>query len=367
MADKVTIALDAMGGDNAPGEIVAGAVSAVNAHPDIQVILCGKEEEIRKALSGKQYPEGSIQIENASEVIETAEHPVEAIRRKKDSSLMHALQLVKSGEAQAVLSAGNSGAVMVGGQLVVGRIRGIDRSPFAGLIPTKKGVTFLLDCGANVDARPNHLVQWAKMGSIYMEHVLGVKNPTVGLVNIGAEEEKGNALVRETFPLLKAEAEKGSINFIGSAEARDIPAGVCDVAVCDGFTGNVVIKMYEGTAKVLLSELKGAMMSSAKTKIGALLIKNAMKEKLGKFDASRYGGAPILGLKGLVVKMHGNAKAVEVERALDQCVQFYREGITEKIEAYAEEERKKAAAEKAAQKAQEQAAGAQPAESKPAE
>ena len=219
MSEMTRVALDAMGGDHAPGEIIKGAVEAVQKRKDIKVLLTGREEVLKKALSAYTYPEGQIEIVNATEVIQTAEPPVAAVRSKRDSSIVAAMKLVKRGEADAFVSAGNSGAVLAGGQILIGKIKGVERAPLAPLIPTAKGAALLIDCGANVDARPSHLVQFAQMGSIYMEHVIGKKNPTVGIVNIGAEEEKGNALVKETFPLLKA--CKG-INFVGSVEARAI-------------------------------------------------------------------------------------------------------------------------------------------------
>lgn len=336
MAVNIRIAVDAMGGDNAPSQIVLGVVNAVNHIDNVSIILVGRQEEIEKELSGKNYPQGRITVLNATDVIGTAEHPVEAVRHKKDSSLVVGMQTVRKGDAEAFVSAGNSGAVVVGGQGIIGRIRGVMRPAFATMIPTRNGAMLLLDCGANVDVRPEIMAQWAKLGSIYMESAAGVMNPRVGIVNIGAEEEKGNNLVKETYPYLKEMGENGEINFIGSCEARDIPEGPCDVVVCDGFTGNVVIKMYEGTAKVLLSEMKRGFLSSLRAKIGAALILPVLKTTLGKFDPSRYGGAPILGLKSLVVKMHGSAKAKEVERAIEQCVQFYGEDITGKIQAYAE-------------------------------
>ena len=336
MADRITIAADAMGGDNAPEEIVKGVVAAVNSMSNVSVILVGREREIAACLKQQTYPEGSIRILPAQDVIATADHPVEAIRRKKESSMVKALQLVKNGEADAFISAGNSGAVVVGGQGIIGRLRGVQRPPFASIIPTRKGGMLLLDCGANVDARPEHLAQWAKLGTIYLQSVLGVEDPKVGIVTIGAEEEKGNSLVKETFPLLKEMGEKGEIHFTGSCEARDIPYGSCDVAVCDGFTGNVIIKMYEGTGTLLLGEMKNAFYTSLTSKIGALLVKGVLKKTLGKYDASQYGGAPVLGLKSLVVKMHGSAKATEVKRAIEQCVQFYKEDIAAKIAAYIE-------------------------------
>ena len=238
------------------------------------------------------------------------------------------MKMVKSAKADAFVSAGSSGAILVGGQVIVGRIKGVERPPLAPLIPTEKGVTLLIDCGANVDARASHLVQFAKMGSIYMENVLGIRNPKVGIVNIGAEEDKGNALVKETFPLLKE--EKG-LNFIGSVEAREIPHGQADVVVCEAFAGNIILKLYEGVGAVLVSKIKEGMMGSLRSKLGALLVKPALKQTLKQFDASEYGGAPLLGLNGLVVKTHGSSKSKEVCNTLLQCVTFKQQKINEKI------------------------------------
>lgn len=330
MSEMTVVALDAMGGDNAPGEMIKGAVEAVQKRSDIKVLLVGKQELIKEALAGYTYPKEQIEVVHTSEVIETAEPPVLAIRRKKDSSLVKAMQLVKNKEADALVSAGSSGAILVGGQVLVGRIPGVNRAPLAPLIPTAKGMSLLIDCGANVDARPAHLVQFAKMGSIYMEHVIGKKNPTVGIVNIGAEEEKGNALVKETFPLLKACKD---INFVGSVEARDIPSGAVDVVVCEAFVGNVILKLYEGVGATLIRKVKHGMMATLRSKIGALLVKPALKATLKDFDASEYGGAPLLGLNGLVVKTHGSSKAKEVCNSIIQCVAFKEQQINEKIRA----------------------------------
>lgn len=241
---------------------------------------------------------------------------------------MKSMYMVKEGVCDAFVSAGSTGAVLVGGQVIVGRIKGVERPPLAPLIPTEKGVSLLLDCGANVDARPSHLLQFAKMGSVYMESVMGVKNPTVGIVNIGAEEEKGNTLVKETYPLLK---NCPDINFVGSVEARDIPSGAVDVIVCDAFVGNVVLKMYEGVGSALIHQIKGGMMSSLRSKIGALLVKPALKQTLKAFQLDEYGGAPLLGLKGLVVKTHGSSKAVEIKNSILQCITFKEQNINDKI------------------------------------
>lgn len=328
MAEMTRVALDAMGGDNAPVEMVKGAVDAVNKEQNVTVLLVGIEEIVREELGKYSYDKERIQVVGATEVIETAEPPVNAIRKKKDSSIVVGMKLVKKGEADAFVSAGSSGAILVGGQTLVGRIKGIERPPLAPLIPTAKGVSLLIDCGANVDARPSHLVQFAKMGSIYMEHVVGIKNPKVGIVNIGAEEEKGNALVKETFPLLKGEK---NINFIGSVEAREIPRGQADVIVCEAFAGNIILKLFEGVGSVLISEIKKGMMGSLRSKIGALLVKPALKKALKSFDSSEYGGAPLLGLNGLVVKTHGSSTAKEICNTIIQCVTFKEQKINEKI------------------------------------
>ena len=328
MSDMIKVAVDAMGGDHAPAAIVKGAVDALQERDNLFVYLAGKEDAIRQELSKYSYPEERIQIVPASQVIETGEPPVNAIRGKKDSSLVVALGLVRKGEADAFVSAGSTGAVLVGGQVMVGKLKGVERAPLAPLIPTLKGSSLLIDCGANVDARSSHLVQFARMGSIYMENVMHIKNPRVALVNIGAEEEKGNALAKETYPLLKACKD---LNFIGNIEAREIPEGKADVIVCEAFVGNVILKLYEGVAGALMKKVKAGMMSTLRSKIGALLVKPALKKTLKDFDVSEYGGAPLLGLKGLVVKSHGSSDANEIKNSILQCIQFKEQKINEKI------------------------------------
>ena len=329
MSEIVRVVVDAMGGDNAPEEIVKGAIAAVNNHEDIHLILTGLQDAVERELKKYTYPADRVEVVPVSQVIETAEPPVAAIRTKKDSSIVVGLTMVRRGQADAFVSAGSTGAVLVGGQAIVGRIKGIERPALAPLIPTKDGVALLIDCGANVDARSSHLVQFDQMGSIYIDHVVCVKNPKVGIVNIGAEEEKGNALIKETFPLLK---QCDDINFTGSIEAREIPAGACDVVVCEAFVGNVILKLYEGVGSVMIKKIKESLKSDVKTAVGGMLIKPALKKTLKSFDASQYGGAPLLGLKGLVVKTHGSAKAEEVEHSVYQCVQFKQQRISEKIE-----------------------------------
>ena len=328
MSENIKVVVDAMGGDNAPEVTVEGAVEALKVSDKISIILTGRTEDIKKALQKYSYDESRISIVQADDVIGFDEPPVMAIRKKKNSSIVVGLNLVKRGEADAFVSAGSTGAILVGGQFVVGRIKGIERAPLAPLIPTAKGPSLLIDCGANVDARPSHLVQFAKMGSIYMEHIVGIKNPRVAIVNIGAEEEKGNMLVKETYPLLK---ECTDINFVGSIEARDIPNGDADVIVCEAFVGNVILKLYEGLSNTLMHEIKAGLMSSLRSKIGGLLIKPALKKVVKGFIGEDQGGAPLLGLKGLVVKAHGSSGADDIKKAIIQCIQFSEEEINEKI------------------------------------
>lgn len=328
MSQTIRIAMDAMGGDFAPAEPVKAAVLAVNERENIKMILTGNQAQIEAELAKYEYKKDQISIVPTTEEISCNESPVDAIRRKKDSSMVVALKMVKNQEADAFISSGSSGAVLVGGQVLVGKIKGVERAPLAPLIPTTKGVSLLIDCGANVDAKSHHLVQFAKMGSIYMKHIVGIENPKVAIVNVGAEEAKGNALVKETYPLLK---ECKEINFIGSIEGDEVHTGKADVIVCEAFVGNVILKHAEGLSKTLIGVIKEGLMSTTRSKLGALMIKPALKQTLKAFDATEYGGAPLLGLKGLVVKTHGSATSKEIKNAIFQCVQFSEEGVNEKI------------------------------------
>lgn len=328
MDRKINIVIDTFGGDNGAKVCVKGAIQGIKENPNVHIFLTGKKEELNKLLSEYEYDKDRIEVVNATEEISPEEHPVEAVRKKKDSSLVVGLNLVKEGKADAFISAGSSGAILAGGQFIVGRAKGVKRTPLAPILPTSGKPSLLIDCGANVDAKPDVLNQFAEMGSIYMENIMGVKNPTVAIVNIGTEEAKGNALVKETYPILKANKH---INFIGSIEAREIPSGKADVILTEAFVGNVILKMYEGMAKMILGEIKGAFLSNFKSKIGALMVKSSLKKVLKKFNASDKGGAPLLGLNGLVVKIHGNSKEMEVISAIKQCTKFVENDVCGKI------------------------------------
>lgn len=324
----IKILLDAFGGDNAPLSNIKGAIKALEKEKDIIIYLTGNEDILKEHLKDKEYDKERLKIVHTTEIIKNEEAPVLAIKTKKDSSIVKGLKMLKEKEVDAFISAGSTGAVLAGATLIVGRIKNVKRPALAPLIPTINGISLLIDCGANVDARKEHLVQFAKMGSIYMEKILGIKNPKIGLVNIGAEEEKGNSLVKEVFPLLKEE----NINFYGSVEARDIPKGVVDVIVCEAFVGNVILKLYEGLGLSFLKKIKNALMRNLFTKIGALFIKNSLKEEFKVFDLSEHGGAPLIGLKSLVIKAHGSASEKEICNSIIQAKKFKEAKIEELIE-----------------------------------
>lgn len=322
------IAIDAMGGDDAPGAIVEGAIWALKENQGIYLYLVGDIVKISEVLKGKDYDSSRLEIIQADEVISNEEAPVLAIRRKKNSSLVMALNMVKEKKAEAFVSAGSTGAVLAGGTLIVGRIKGIERPALGSLLPTAKGMTLLIDCGANVDSKPNFLVQFAKMGSVYYESFLGKPSPSVGLLNNGSEAKKGNNLTKESFKLLKGDEH---INFIGNVEGREVPEGKADVVVCDGFAGNVVLKLYEGLASTLMTMIKDAIMSTTVSKIGGAMIKPALKGMQKTMDYTEYGGAPLLGLEGLVVKSHGSSNAKAFKNAIIQCKTFADKKVNDKI------------------------------------
>ena len=317
------IILDGMGGDNAPSEIVKGAVMASSEIED-DICIVGKEDLIRQELEQYDYDKDRITTVDASEVIEMDEAPVRAVRTKKDSSMVKGIKMVKEGEGDLFISAGSTGALMAGGLFILGRIQGIDRPAIASVYPILgQGASLLVDAGANSECKPGNLLEFGIMGSIYMDKVLRRTDPTIGLVNLGTEESKGSTLTKGAFELLK----KTSINFIGNVEARDVPKGVCDVIVCDGFVGNVILKLTEGLAWNILKVVIGKFTSGTKAKMGALMLRDKMGELKTEFDYSSYGGAPILGVKGPIVKMHGSSNAPGVKNSIIKAVPFMREDV----------------------------------------
>ena len=336
--EKIVIAIDTMGTDNGSAYFVQGIAEAMDLYYDLSFIVTGKEEELKTYVDQYGCDKTRIEVVDATEEITCHDAPVDAIRRKKNSSMVLALNAVKEGRAAACISGGNSGALLAGGQFLVGRAKGVKRTPLAPLIPHRYGSSLLIDCGANVDAKPENLVQFAKMGSIYMKNIEGIENPRVGIINIGAEDEKGNELVKSTIPLLR---ECKDINFIGSVESRDIPNGPADVLVCEAFVGNVLLKFFEGLGKMFMAEIKDTLKSSVKTKIGGALIYKPIKKTFKRYMADDKGGAPLLGLKGLVVKIHGNSKDTEVRSAIEQCRNFVKKDVTNQIiRTFVEEENK---------------------------
>lgn len=323
------LAVDAMGGDNAPKEIVLGAMKAVEKYNDIHIVLIGDESKIREHLTNEER----IEIHHTEEVILGTDEPVRAVRRKKTASMVLAAQLVADGNADACISAGNTGALMAAGLFVVGRIEGIERPALAPTLPTIGGEGFLLlDVGANADAKPEHLVQYAIMGSIYSEKARGITNPRVGLLNIGTEEKKGNELVRNTYELLK----DADINFIGNVESRDLLDGVADVVVADGFTGNMVLKTIEGTAMSVFKMLKSALTSSFKSKMAAAVLKPDLTVLKNKMDYTEYGGAGLFGLKAPVIKAHGSSDANAVFNSIRQAREMVEKDVSGTIKAAVE-------------------------------
>lgn len=312
------IIIDGMGGDNAPNEIVKGSIDAVKEY-DIEMTIVGDENLLRKELQSLDAPMDRFEIIHTTEIIDMNDSPVKAIKQNSDSSMVKGLQLLRNDPNSVFISAGNTGALMAGGLLKVGRIKGIDRPALAPLMPNKDKGTLLLDAGANTECKPINLVQFAIMGSIYMDTIIGKKNPSVGLLNIGAEENKGSELYKSAYQQLK---DLDSINFIGNIEARDIPQGKVDVIVCDGFTGNIVLKYTEGLARALFSELKEKMLATTRSKLGAFLLKPSLLSLKNDLDYSEVGGAPLLGINGGIIKAHGSSNATAIKNAIGQGKMF---------------------------------------------
>ncbi|HHX14262.1 MAG TPA: phosphate acyltransferase PlsX [Clostridiales bacterium] len=322
------IVIDAMGGDHAPVAIVKGAVDAARKITD-ELILVGDEKRVREELSKYIYDKKQIRIVHAGEVIGNDEAPVRAVRSKPNSSMVVGLSMVKEKQADLFVSAGNTGAIMAGALFLLGRIQGIDRPAIAATYPILKGgVALLVDSGANVECKPNNLLEFAVMGSIYMEKVLNIKNPRVGLINIGTEESKGTAVLKAAYPML----ERSHVNFVGNVEARELPNGVCDVMVCDGFTGNIILKLTEGLAWSILKLIKNKFTESTISKMGALLLSGKLKGLKRDFDYTEYGGAPILGVRGAVLKMHGSSDAKAVCNTIVKGAAFADAGVVQIIE-----------------------------------
>ncbi|MCL1808618.1 MAG: phosphate acyltransferase PlsX [Clostridiales bacterium] len=322
------IILDGMGGDNAPEAIVEGAALASRLI-NHDIIIAGDEKQILEELSKHKSDHRRISVTHASETITSDDAPVKAVRSKKDSSMVVGLNMLKEGKGDVFISGGNTGALMAGGLFILGRVQGIDRPAIASVYPIMgQGVSLLVDAGANAECKPNNLLEFATMGSIYMEKVLKIKSPTVGLVNIGTEEGKGTTVIKAAHELLA----KSDLNFIGNVEAREIPKGACDVIVCDGFVGNVILKLTEGLAWNIFKLIRAKFTKGTAAKMGAVLLGGKLKELRKEVDYSEYGGAPILGLKRPIVKMHGSSGANGVKNTILKAIPFAEENVVSKIQ-----------------------------------
>ena len=322
------ILLDGMGGDNAPQEIVKGAVLAAELIEE-EIVIIGREEAIRKELKRNKYKGTKITVVDAREEITMHGSPVKAIREKKDSSLVVGLNMLKEGKGDLFVSAGNTGALIVGSRLLLGRIRGIDRPALASIYPDMVNMQpcLLVDAGASAESKAQNLLEYGLMGSIYMEKVWGRANPRVGLVNLGAEESKGTSVTKDAYQRLSA----APLNFVGNVEAREVPRGACDVIVCDGFVGNVVLKLTEGVSLTIFKLVKNALMENLKSKIGGVLVKGQLGKLKDEFDYEEYGGAPVLGVNGPVMKMHGSSTATAVKNAIIRGIPYAKENVVDII------------------------------------
>ncbi|MFW5981701.1 MAG: phosphate acyltransferase PlsX [Halanaerobiaceae bacterium] len=323
------IALDAMGGDHAPEKIVKGALQAYQVYSDLEIVLVGQKEAIEEFLP-EDYPDNRISIKNAEEIITMSDSPSRAIRKKKDSSLVKAIDLLKEKEVDAFISAGNTGAVMAASLFNLGRLEGIKRPSILINFPSVNGQTIVMDNGANADCKPEHLLQFALMGQIYAKNVLKIDNPRIGLLSIGEEKEKGNQLVKDSYPLFENEEKLN--NFIGNVEGRDVFNGNCDLVICDGFVGNVVLKTTEGVASLMFNLLKDAFTSSIRSKLGYLFLKPYLKDFKDKVDYRKYGGAPLLGVNGVVIISHGSSDEVAIENAIKIAINTVENNVVKAIE-----------------------------------
>lgn len=317
------IAVDGMGGDNAPQEIVKGCVEASKVIND-EIYIIGPEDVLKRELKQYKFDRSKIKIVHAPDVITNDDAPVKAARTKKDSSMIRGISLVKDKTCDFFISAGSTGALMAGALFNLGRIPGIDRPAIGMTYPLiGRGMSFLVDAGANAECKADNLLEFATMGSIYMNKVLGVESPTVGLVNIGVEEKKGTTMHKEAYQLLK----KSNLNFIGNVEAREVPYGAADVLVCDGFVGNTILKLTEGMGQRVMEFLKEKLTANALSKMGAVMLSGQLKEIKKEFDYSEYGGAPILGVRGPVIKIHGSSEAKAVKNAIIKGVPFVKNNV----------------------------------------
>lgn len=321
------VALDAMGGDFAPAVTVEGAVDTVNETTDIDIILVGDETSIGRELSSKKYPPGRLQIKHASQIVGMDEAPLAALRKKKDSSIKRAVELVKNDAAEAVVSAGHSGVVMATAFLMLGASKGVDRPAIATIMPTLKNPLVLLDVGANVDSSPEHLLQFALMGDAYCREMFGVKEPKIALLSIGEEDIKGNLLTKEAFKLLR----ESGVNFTGNIEGKDIFTGNADVVVCDGFVGNIVLKTGEGLADAIMKMLKIEIANLATGRLGYLLMKPALRNFKKRVDYAEYGGAPLLGINGTCIISHGRSSSKAIRNAIKVAAEVSRKNVCKLI------------------------------------
>mgnify|MGYP003902093105 CR=1 FL=1 len=328
----VKIIVDGMGGDLAPQEVVKGSLEAAKEY-GVKIVLTGDSYRLNQELNKLNAPKDIFEIIHTTEIITMEDSPVKAIKSKKDSSMVKGLEMVRNNKDAVFVSAGNTGALLAGGLLKVGRIKGIDRPALTSLLPFRKKSTLLLDMGANTECKPLNLAQFAMMGTIYMESVLGRKNPTVGLLNIGIEETKGSELYKNAYQLI---SNMENVNFVGNIEARDVPEGVVDILVCDGFTGNIVLKYTEGLSYSLFAMLKDIMMKNTLNKLAAIALKPSLKQFKKRMDYTEIGGAPLLGINGGIIKAHGSSNAIAIKNAIRQGINYIQNNILERIQSAVE-------------------------------